>query len=349
MAFSTQSFFRGELDGKNIRDFQKMDYSLDSLEERKKYVSDLLDGSNYFQQYFDNHFKVALNAGDPTSEDINICNVLENMANYLLNSEDVKEEDRRNKPVYVFHKSNEKFEKKIERETVTVNNANGCSNIVDEENVIHAMLAKKTNSRLPKVQTIKKSDLVEDSECGRILREYQQFLDHVNVKLKEKPDKLWRYYSKAKAQIQDDMVNVKDSLKGVWGYNSKISESSKPDLDVFDFTDYDTVKYMISVDEPSFDFNYEMWIVWKDFNEIVKNANLTIEENAIFYCLQNQWKIIEISEYFELDYDRIRRTIIPNIVKKICKLGKKYDAEDASDSLKIDERKKNSKKVKEVI
>lgn len=343
MAYSTYNFFTGELDGHSARDFQKLDYSVKNSEDRKEYLEELLNKSDYFNMFFEDHFKVNLTSGDSLSEEINVCKILENMANYLLNSEDVKEEDKKNKPEYVFHKSNERFEKKRNRESISVNGENGSFNIVDNENIVHSLLVKKQNNKKPKTQVIKAKDLREDTRCGEILRDYQVFLDHINKNLKEKPDRMWRYYSQAKSQVQDDMIMVKESLKGIWGLRVHIKESSKPDLDVFDFTDMETVKVMIQMEKPSFDFNFDMRIVWNDFMDIVAKANLVEEEQLVLKCLQQQWKIIDISEEFDIKYDRIRRTIIPNIAKKVIKVGCRYDAEDLEIREKIKLRKEKAK------
>ena len=286
--FSTLSIFHGELDSHTSKDFSKMDYSITKLSERLKFVNEKVDSNYFFVEYFDNHFKVGVNASDPLSEDVNICKILENMANYILNSDEVKEEDERNKPVYVFYKNSELLDKKIEKESISVNGIDGSTNIVDAENIIHALVAKNKNSRAPKVQRITSDDLKEDSLVGETLRDYQVFLDFINEKLQEKPDKNWRYYSNAKHTIQDDMINVKDMLKGVWGYNIQIKETHVPDMDIFDFTDYDTIKYMLTVPKPSLSFDYDNWIIWTDFQNLLKTVDFTSEENAVICCLRDQ-------------------------------------------------------------
>lgn len=342
MAYSSYNFFTGELDGKHARDFSKMDYTKENLKDRIEFVEDLLNDSDYFVEYFDNHFKVNLTAGDALSEEINVCKILENMANYLLNSEDVRDEDRKNKPVYVFHKNNERFEKKINRESFTIKSFEGSFNMVDDENIVHSLEVNKSNSRLPMTQRITSKDLEEDSKCGEVLRDYKIFLDHINRQLKKTPGKSWRYLSNAKAQVQDDMIMTKDFLKGVWGYNIDIKESCVPDLDVLDFTDIDTVRFMMEMEEPDFVFNHDMRIVWNDFNNVVKQSNLNDEESVVFKLLQHQWKMVEISEELNIKYDRLRRTIIPNIAKKITKVGCKYDAEDSRVADKIKKRKEEA-------
>ena len=95
------------------------------------------------------------------------------------------------------------------------------------------------------------------------------------------------------------------------------------------------MKYLIKMDRPDFEFDQELWIVWLEFNDVVKKADLTQEEYSVFYLLQKQWNIKEISEYLNIDYDRVKRTVINNIVKKIIKVGDKYSATNLIDKYKI--------------
>lgn len=348
--FTTQVNFLGRLDDHSVKDFLKLDYDIKKLDDRREYLNNLLESSEFFNLYFDNYFKANITGGDALSEDVNICKILERMANYLLNSDDVKEEDKKNKPVYVFHKNNERFEQKLNREKISVTNDNEeVVNLVDNENVVHSLEVPHKNSRKPKVQQITKKDLMEDSLCGSILREYQQFLDYVNEKLHEEPDKNWRYYSNAKAQIKDDMINVKDMLNGVWGYNIQIKESHLPDLDIFDFTNEETVRYMISLAKPNFYFNFEMWVIWQDFQDIVKKAKLTKQEQEVYSMIQDGYKLIDISYDLGIEYQRLKRTTIMNIVRKIIKVGCRYDAEDEKIKEKIIQRRLKAKEENEEV
>ena len=342
--YSTSPFFIAELDGHHIKDFFKMDREKNSLEDRLISVEEKLNKSDFFIDYFDNHFNPHPNKSGALSNEINVCQTLENMANYILNSEEVKEADRKNRPIYSFHKSSEKFEKRLGRENLTVNNGSENVNLVEEENVLHTLEVKKTNSRLPKKQKITKEDLEMNNKVGEILRDYQVFLDLIERKLHEPYSSQWRYLSNAKNQVKDDMIHVKDMLMGVYGYNSNISESHIPDLDIFDFTDFETVKFMLTQPKPDLTFNYEMWIIWKDFQDVVEKADLTEYEQFLYKCLSENWKLVDISEALDVDYSKIRRTDIPNVVKKIADVGCKYDADYEDIAIKLKTKKEENKK-----
>lgn len=335
-----QQNFQGELDGTTLFELQKkVDRKKKSLEDRMDVVDSLLESTTFYTDYFTDHFKADINCGDSLSSDINVCRNLEMMANYILNSDEMKELDHKEKPVYVFHKSNEKFEKKLGRESISIKTSDGSGNLVDSENVVHAVLAKPKNSRLPKTQTITKADLEMDNECGRILRDYQVFLDHVSNKLSEnKPDRLWRYYSSAKAQIKDDMIMTKDFLIGVWGYDTYVKESNGFDYDIFDFTDFETVKALLPL-QPNFYFEKELWEVCHDLDLVIAKANMTTIELEIINALRAQWQIKEIAEAMGEPYAKVRQTTIPRVIKKIIKVGERYDAADKDVALKIQNKK----------
>ena len=190
------------------------------------------------------------------------------MATYLLNSTDVIEEDKNNSNKYVIHKNKNRFLQKIRRESVTVSNDGVATNLVDEENVVH-FLVKDSNNKKLKKQVVKKSDLQKDDETGRVLREYNTFLEHIDKHLKGKPDGRRYLFSRAKSQVKDDMVFVKDMLNGVWGYNINGQESTSPDYDIFDFTSENTIREMIKMPEPDFETNIDLWLTWHEFKMMI--------------------------------------------------------------------------------
>lgn len=342
--YSENQFFQGNIDNKNIRDFFKLDSNKKSTQDRIDAVDEILDSSEYFMDFFSDYFKVNVNSGDALSEDLNVCQTLERMANYILSSEEELEHNKKEKPVYVFHKRRDKFEDKMNREKQNSKSENGSiENITENENIVHAVLASSKNSRLPKVQTITKKDLEAQTKTGKILRDYQVFLDLVDEKLKNKPDKKWRYYSNAKGQIKDDMINVKNMLDGVWGFNIDSKDSTVPDMDIFDFTDFNTIRYLLSMKKPSLIENYDDWILWHDFNKTVEKANFTITEKAVLALLQLEYSMVDIARELDIDYNRLRRSTIENMIKKVSKVGDKYDAEDPLIEEKIKKRKELNK------
>lgn len=344
VGYADNQFFKGKIDGKKLRDFNNLDKSKKTTNERIEEVNNLLEDSDFFVDYLSDSYKSNINSNEATSENVNVHQALERMASYILNSEEEIELRNKQKPEYVFVTNIDKFNRKINRETVSMISSDGIlKNITESENIVYAQKAKKTNYRLPKIQVITKRDLNMNNKCGQILREYQMFLDHVTEKMQGDKDKLWRRYSNAKGQVKDDMINTKNMLMGVWGFNTKNIESSSPDLDVFDFTDFNTIKYMIKLRKPDLLENEDMWITWNDFFDTVQKANLTPEEYSTFVLLQRQYSMTDIAEILDIDWNRIRRTVVGNIVKKIAKVGNKYDAYDEKIREKIEKRKEKAK------
>lgn len=315
-----------------------LDRSVSSLEDRLKEVNEKLDSTDLYVNYFENQFNPNLTGDMPLSEDIPVCKSLEKMANYLLMSDESKQMDKDERNNYVIHKDRDKFMKKLNREN---------SDFMDDENIVH-FLIKQRNDYKPKTQKITAYDINKDTETGRVLREYNNFLKNIDKALQEKPDSRWFMFSRAKSQVKSDMLYVKKMLDGVWGENIKpISVPKKTDYYFIDFTDYKTVEYLIKMEQPDFDFNQELWLVWLEFNDVVKKANLTEEEYFVFYLLQKQWNIKEISEYLNINYDRVKRTVINNIVKKIIKVGDKYSATNLIDKYRILNKKLKNKEEKD--
>lgn len=311
---------------KELYKLNNLDRSVTSIEDRLNEVNDKLNSTDLYVNYFDNQYNPNLTGDMPLSENLQVCKSLEKMANYLLMSDESKQMDKDEKNNYVIHKDRDKFIKKLNREN---------SDFMDDENVIH-FLIKQRNDYKSKTQKITSYDINKNTETGRVLREYNNFLNNINKALKEEPDSRWFMFSRAKHQINNDMIYVKNMLDGVWGENIKpISVPKKTDYYFIDFTDYKTVKYLIKMEQPSFEFDQELWLVWIEFNDVVKKANLTEEEYFVFYLLQKQWNIKEISEYLNIDYDRVKRTVINNIVKKIIKVGDKYSATNLIDKYRI--------------
>lgn len=327
MAYSNQRQFKGKIDGKSVEDFRQLDHSIDNYKERKDHLDELLEDNHFFEEYFDSHYNPNINTSGGLSEDDIVCTTLENMATYLLNSSDVIEDDKKNDNKYVIHKNKNRFLQKLNRENVTVSSNGVATNLVDEENVVH-FLVKDSNNKKLKKQLIKRSDLTKDSETSRVLNEYNDFLIHIDKHLKDKPDGRRYLFSRAKAQVKDDMVYTKDALDGVWGYNINGQESSCPDYDIFDFTNENTIREMIKMAEPDFETNIDLWLTWHEFKIMIDKLNWSDDERVVLRMLRKQWSMIDISRYTDIDYDRLKRTIMNDIIRKIKKVGNKYDAND---------------------
>lgn len=348
MAHSNQRQFKGKIDGKSIDDFKQLDHTIDNLEERKEHLNDLLDDNHFFEDYFDSHYNPHVTSSGNLSEENDVCTTLENMATYLLNSSDVIEEDKKNNDKYVIHKNKSRFLTKLRRESVTVSSLGQATNLVDEENVVHYLVKDKNDKKLKK-QVVKQSDINQDDETGRVLREYNEFLKYIDRKLRGQPDGRRYLFSRAKGQVVDDMIYVKNILNGVWGFNINGQESTNPDFDIFDFTHDDTIRELIKMPEPDFETNIDLWLTWQEFMMMVDGLKFSEDECIVFNLLQQQWSMVDISQHTGIDYQRITRTIMNDIIRKIKKVGNKYDASDPMIAHKIRKMMTNNLNVEELF
>ena len=79
--------FKGKLHDERAENFiKKLDFSLTQPERIKK--AQEITNHAYWNEYFDNYFKAELTQDDNLSDHINVCQVLNSIANYILFSPD---------------------------------------------------------------------------------------------------------------------------------------------------------------------------------------------------------------------------------------------------------------------
>ena len=360
MAFTTQPNFIGVLDGVNVNELnKKIDYTKTKLDERKQIVEKILDETNFYEEYFSNHFKADINAGDYLSTEINVCQSLEKMANYLLNSKEIKEEEDNEKTKYIFHTDEKYFKKKVDREQ-SVDQIAKTENSDHSETVIHFLKRDEGNFKKEKAQTILTSDIKpgkinskeEIEQVIEVINEYKQFYDRITKKLVNKEKDYNRYIlTKVKGQLTDDIIYTKDHLLGIFGYNLKngVKETTQPSLDIFDFTNWNHIygKEITFVSsnpnkkdkehtviakglmffKPTDDFQDDFNITLIDLQNTIKKANLTEEEKQILDLAQRGLTLEEIAREFKTYHMKISRTL-KRIANKIISVGDKYDLAD---------------------
>lgn len=234
------NIFKGKLDGVTIDDISKeIDYSISNLKERKEKVEQILDNTKFFEEYFSDYFDTKVGSNDGLASESNICKTLEAMGTYLLNSVDEREkrkkEEVENELKYKFHANPIHFKAEINKEkNLEELNVSGQNN--GEEYVLHFLETEKKNTKKPKTQFINGKDLKRDDDLGQILRDYNDFYVNISNRLKQldidikanesNPDKGKRYLlTNTKGTLRKDMVDVKNILLGVFGYN--ISSSNE--------------------------------------------------------------------------------------------------------------------------
>lgn len=343
MAFSTQRNFVGVLDGTDVMTLnQKIDYKKTKLEERKQVVDNILEGTQFYSEYFSGFFKANINSGDHLSSDVNVCKSLERMANYLLNSDEIKAEEDADKVQYVFHTDEKYFQKKIDRErSIEALSEMDSENKAGDEAVIHFLKREEKNYKKDKNQFISTEDLKRDDFLGSVLRDYKTYEDFITAELKKDKSEFSRYLlTKIKGQLTNDMIYTKDHMLGIFGYDLKaFSESTDYNLDVFDFTNEIHLKgrlietesgkrilakgllFFTPGHDPNSDFDHILW----DLQDTIDKANLTDFEKVVLEESRNGATQEEIAVRLNTYQKKISRTI-DVIARKVARVGNKYDA-----------------------
>jgi len=331
--------FNSKLDNITIREINsKLDYNLTSLNDRKQKLDDILSNTNFYTDYFDNYYKSNLTSNDNLSENNNVCRSLENMATYLLNSEEEKKQRQKNKE-YKLYVDNKYFNLKLNKETFL----NSCENIELENNIIHYLKNKENNIKKVYKTKITQEDLQKEGWFGDILRNYNECLNNLTNKLTDKQNiNLYnRYYlTRAKGQIIEDMIYCKESFLKPIKLNLKIeNESTKYNFDNFDFTNEThlkgfkykndkgkliNIKGLIYFDYKDYDINDDMYHVLLDLEKIINKSNLTFFEKQVLKLLRKGFNNSEIAKKLKTNHVKIIRTI-NKIIKKIKLVGETYD------------------------
>lgn len=332
MVLSNQQNFLSDLDGTNVNELnRKIDYDKSSLEDRREVINDILHDTNFYEEYFEDQYTANINKETELTENNNVCQSLESMANYLLNSQEVKDEDKKNKPVYVFYKNSKRFKNRVNKQQSL---AFGQSES-DEENVIHFLKREQGNYKKQKIQSIKAEDFKRDGKVGEVLRSYNGYLQAL------KKDEHMGNYKKSSinGSVKQDMIYSKDALLGVFGYKPKyLSESTEIDFDVFDFTNIIHLKGTtletekghrmfaegLLFFEPYFEADDDFSVILTDLQKTIEQAGLTEDEWFVLDSVRKGMTHEEVSAH--MDYPRRKVTrIVDRIAKKVIRVGNKYD------------------------
>lgn len=324
MAF-TSSFFSGTLDNTNASNLSKvMDRTLDNYNERLKHIESVLGGTSFFQEYFDNYYKVEKNKDDALSIDDNICQLLENYASYLLNSYDVEKEE---KTKYKFYYNERDFQRALRKEV------NYDSGATDE--VIDFLLDNQDNFKKAKEQKIYKKDLNREDFLGETLRNYDSYikvLDNTDIPLFKK--------NKIKGEVQRDMIESKDKLLGVHGYKLKyFSESTEPDLNMIDLSNKNHLKGYTLGNEVSKDnrfvkgllnFNFngdfqnDFQCILYDLSVLIDKTNMTKNERKIINMYRDGMKLVDIAHELSYSKQYVSKTL-DVATDKVCKMARELN------------------------
>lgn len=298
---------------------KQIDYTKTKIEDRKNVVEGILS-SGFYENYFDEKFKVNITNSENLSESNNVCNSLERLANYLLNSDEVKEEKKDDSFEYKFYSDEEAFRKAIVKEP----KIDGMASGIDKENVIHFLKKENRNFKKSKDQRITKKDLQRDDELGRILRDYTDYLEKISKELNNfEESNLSRFkLSEISGQLKNDMILSKDILLGVFGYKTNHEESSVLDWDMVDFTNFEHVKALLYM-KPGRRADEELMYVIEDFNELYYKAKPTkLQREIVELMREENMKITDIGNELNIPKQNVNKNI-KHLAIRICRVAAK--------------------------
>ena len=317
MAFTSQQNFLASIDGVTANELNRvMDRTLDNYEERKACIENTLEGTSFFEEYFTDYYNVNASQNDYLSLENNVCKVLENYASYLLNSKDIDDEETQQ---YKFYYDESTFRRAVNKDIK-----------YDDKSpeVIDFLLANQSNYKKAKDQKIISSDLKRNDYLGDVLRDYQTYidvLDNSNMQAYRR--------NRLKGEVQRDMILSKDALLRVHGYNLRyFSESTKPDLEVLDFADFNQLKgYTVEGVDPHYtkvdgllrmkfngDFQNDFQCILYDLDILIKKTKLTERERECLNYFRNGLTNVKIGDIIGVDEKSIRRSI-DSAIKKVNK------------------------------
>ena len=317
MAFTSQQNFLASIDGVTANELNRvMDRTLDNYEERKKCIEETLEGTSFFEEYFTDYYNVNASQNDYLSLENNVCKVLENYASYLLNSKDIEDEESQQ---YKFYYDESEFMRAINKDVKYDDKG---------QEVIDFLLANQSNYKKAKDQKITAADLNRNDVVGDVLRDYQSYVDLLNNSNMQAYRR-----NRLKGEVQRDMILSKDALLRVHGYSLRyFSESTKPNLEVFDFVDFNQLKgYSVDGVDPHYskvdgllrmkfngDFQNDFQCILYDLDILIEKTKLTERERECLNYFRNGLTNVKIADIIGVDEKSIRRSI-DSAIKKVNK------------------------------
>ena len=337
MAFNN-GFFRGNIGNKTILDYKnKLDYNIESLDERKTKVKELLsieaiDGVEFSNEEFWNEVwdmgvcKAGINTDESLWSETNVCLTLESMANYLLAKHTKDKKD--NIKIY---DSYELFKRAIqEQETIKKYGE------LEEDGVI--IFRQKKNYKLDPKPSItskdkKKFEEINDYDsyknylmCLRDSRERREELaDRINLngnfKMKSSSD-VYRFTLKHLPLVSDDMLNVKLQRERAISWKSPLRDAGNEiDWDYLDMFDEEHVKALLAINK-DMEIASDMYIT-RDM--LVEKSNLTDIQKKILVLWRKNKTLQDIANVLGMSHSNVKKHLDKIVTKVINQYEKKYE------------------------
>ena len=356
--------FTASLDGVTANDLaKKLDRNKSEYKDRLKHVEDILDNTEFFNIYYEEYFNPNINMNEYIASESNISILLENYASYLLNSEHCEEEVlykikngellpkldmSENAPLesvgaqgvqrslsqepsikYEFYTDENNFRKALNRDM----SIEGMSGNGETEHVIDFLLNVGSNYKKSKDQTITSKDLSRTDFLGTVLRDYKAYLEFLRNIPKDSPNYKRFVVDRIKGSVMQDMIDAKDGLLRVHGYNLRyFSESTEPYYDAINLGDPEqlvgfkddsqpkgemTVKGLLYM-KFNGDFQNDFQCILYDLEKIIERTPLTDKQRSVILMVRDGYSNFDIAQELSIDKSNIKTKYIEPSAKKIA-------------------------------
>lgn len=321
-----KQLFTEVLDGTTVKELhQKIDVSIKGLEDRLDLIEGILSDTTFFEEYFDEYYNASPNNTDLLSADNNVCQLLESMSTYILNSEEVQKENKSNEIEYKFITDNGYFEKKLKRE----NHMKADFNNGDMGVEVIPFVKRDTNYLKTKEQKVYNKDIQDKGEMGYVLRQYANFVSMAQEERKRADTLTTRNYYICRFICEGrlDMKLIKDCYKGTIYFKNPCKGCVDCDkIGEVDFTKPEIVDLMLTIDDKVTEIN-DFNIVVMSFNHLIKDCPFTEYEKLVLDYYRRGYNKKEIGEEVGVSRPAIFKTI-QKIRNKIIKhVKQKYKGE----------------------
>lgn len=324
--------FRGKLHGEKAENFiKKLDFSL-KQQDRVKKTQELMEHP-YWNEYFDTYFKAEISQDENLSDHINVCQVLNSIANYILFSPDGERIDKKVKyNFYTEKKFNEilckesSIESKAEDAVSGLDHYDGDEQFLNQySEVINYLVRPSENYKKEISQKIYEDDLSDEHirsyhdaiwHCRLLYCKYTEQIEELNKQGKSayKVINKRKFLTKHMKEMKLDQLICKDMLYGTIYFKQPLPDSCDTDYDQFDFFDESHIRALLKVNNT--DLQTDVGCLVQDLKNLIKHIAFDIIEEKILCLLQKDKSVVEISDIIGLK-QQYAEAKLKKIIKKI--------------------------------
>lgn len=352
--------FFGAINNSKIYDFSRaLDYKLNA-EERLKLVEDILSSdkaTEYFSEVFtqetDNKVKLELKPKeDSLYSDSNIAKELSKMADYILfaNKDDKDVE-------YKIYKDEQLFNKMIKEQSLETDSQE------ETDNIIHFLLSSNKNYKKAVEQVITKEDIESIDELKDYDKMLQsityrlkkislveklfsktsrftklemlteadiELLHNFNLEPNELTVELYKTLERSKEQlkkqsalIKQDMLDIKDMVKGTIYFKQPLADSTQVDYEQFDWTNKTHIKELLKVHNR--DLQTDLGCLVVDLDNLIRDAKLSNRDSNILNLYREGLTLEAIGNRYSLSKQMIEHIVNRIINNIIDTYNKQYE------------------------